>query len=100
MGTDGTLCNAALPCRRAQDTVVSSLKGNLNVIIIILAAFTLHVLKFLQVFRIAYCDYYDPSLFSDWSGVCREFVEAVSRYQPDMLKKQKVHLMLHLVECM
>ena len=54
----------------------------------------------MKVFKIAYCDYYDPSLYSDWSGVCREFVEAVSQHQPDMLKKQKVHLLLHLVECM
>ena len=53
----------------------------------------------MKVFKIAYCDYYDPSL-SEWSGVCREFVEAVRQYQPEMLKKQKVHLLLHLVECM
>ena len=59
------------------------------------------------------CNYYhfyeglqDRILWLLWSfsfflsGVCREFVEAVSQYQPDMLKKQKVHLLLHLVECM
>ena len=53
----------------------------------------------MQIFKIAYCDYYDPSLFF-WVEWRREFVEAVSQHQPDMLKKQKVHLLLHLVECM
>ena len=57
------------------------------------------IANFVKVFKIAYCDYYHPSLFSEWSGVCREFVEAVSHYQPEMLKKQKVHLLLHLAEC-
>ena len=36
----------------------------------------------------------------EWSSVCKEFVDIVSRCQPNMLKKQKVHMMLHLVDCM
>lgn len=32
--------------------------------------------------------------------MCKMFVDVVSQHRPNMLKKQKVHLMLHLVECM
>ena len=52
------------------------------------------------MFKIAYCNYYDPSMRDEWSSVCKEFVDTVSRCQPNMLKKQKVHMMLHLVDCM
>ena len=54
----------------------------------------------LYMFKIAYCEYYDPSKFSEWNQMCKDFVVAVSENQPAMLKRQKVHLMLHLVECM
>ena len=54
----------------------------------------------MQVFKITYCDFYDPSKASGWKGICEAFVNAVSQHKPSMLKKQKVHLILHLVECM
>ena len=53
-----------------------------------------------QIFKIAYCEYFDLSKKSEWLGVCQDFVHAVSVHQPSMLLKQKVHLLLHLVECM
>ena len=36
----------------------------------------------------------------EFSEVCREFADAVHQYTAEILKKQKVHLMLHLVKCM
>lgn len=54
---------------------------------------------FIQVFRIAYCDLYEPSKDDEFSMICHDFVEAVHQYRAEMLKKQKVHLMLHLVKC-
>ena len=36
----------------------------------------------------------------EWSSVCTQFVDTVSQCQPDMLRKQKVHMVLHLVDCM
>ena len=54
----------------------------------------------MQVFKIAYSDYFDPTKTDEWNQICQAFVTAVQQCQPDMLNKQKVHLMLHLVECM
>ena len=55
---------------------------------------------FVQIFKIAYSDFFDPTKADEWNQICQEFVTAVQQCQPDMLNKQKVHLMLHLVECM
>ena len=52
------------------------------------------------MFRIAYCDYYAPSKAIEWKEICKCFVNNVGEHRPEMLKKQKVHLLLHLVECM
>lgn len=32
--------------------------------------------------------------------MCTQFVDIVSQCQPNMLRKQKVHMVLHLLECM
>ena len=53
----------------------------------------MHVISCIQVFKIAYCDHYDPSMFSELNCVCKEF------FDTNMLKKHKIHLILHLVEC-
>lgn len=53
-----------------------------------------------QVFKIAYCEYFDGSKKNEWLDICKDFVHAVRAHQPSMLLKQKVHLLLHLVECM
>ncbi len=52
------------------------------------------------MFKIAYCDHYAPCKAFEWKDICKSFVRTVSEYRPEMLKKQKVHFMLHLVECM
>lgn len=52
------------------------------------------------MFKISYCDFYEPSRKSERKEVCRKFVESVSIHRPDTLKKQKIHLVLHLVDCM
>ena len=54
----------------------------------------------LQIFMIAYCDYFTSSKAVEWADACKKFVDAVCEHRPEMLKKQKVHLMLHLVSCM
>lgn len=54
----------------------------------------------LQVFKICYCDQYDPSQKHEWKDICKEFVAIVGRCRPDMLMKPKIHLILHLVESM
>ncbi len=57
------------------------------------------VLTLLQVFKLAYCDYYHPDKEEDWKTICSSFVEAAKDYPP-MNKKLKVHLMLHLIDNM
>ena len=44
------------------------------------------------VFYIAYCK---PRMADDWQHICEEFVLSVKENMPSLLKKQKVHLILH-----
>ena len=37
---------------------------------------------------------------AEWTDVCKRFVDSVAEHRPEMLKKQKIHLMLHYVDCM
>ena len=72
---------------------------------ILFISFRLHIILCVpvltvQVFKVAYCDYFDPSKAVECDHVCKSFVASVSEHQPDMLKKQKVHLLLHLTENM
>ncbi|KAL5488742.1 hypothetical protein EMCRGX_G017729 [Ephydatia muelleri] len=53
-----------------------------------------------KVFRIAYCCHFKLSDAEEWQQLCEEFVKNVKDYMPALLKKQKVHTILHLVECM
>ncbi|KAL5515195.1 hypothetical protein EMCRGX_G000326 [Ephydatia muelleri] len=52
------------------------------------------------VFHIAYCEYFSLSIRDEWQELCQEFVSNVKLYMPAMLHKQKIHLILHLTECM
>lgn len=70
-------------------------KGTLR---LILSPYLIHFC--LQIFRIAYCDLYEPSKEEELTDTCSEFVYAVHQNKPEMSKRQKIHLMLHLVECM
>lgn len=44
--------------------------------------------------------HFDPSMANEWKDICKKFLQEVKENRPEMLKKQKVHLLLHLVECM
>ena len=52
------------------------------------------------MFRIAYCNYFTEELSTEWEGICEEFVLTVKSCLPELLMKPKVHLLLHLVNCM
>ena len=54
----------------------------------------------MQVFQIAYCDIFKPSLADSCRDACRTFVDAAKRHMPTLPEKQKTHLLLHLVDCM
>ena len=41
-------------------------------------------------------NYYDPLKKVEWTSICKDFVDNVRQHRPEMLKKQKVHLMLYL----
>eukprot|EP00731_Ephydatia_muelleri_P016723 Em0009g1147a len=53
-----------------------------------------------RVFRIAYCNYFSPHLYHEWKSICENFVINVKHTMPELLNKPKVHLILHLVDCM
>eukprot|EP00731_Ephydatia_muelleri_P024688 Em0016g959a len=58
------------------------------------------LLSFSKVFRIAYCNYFSPHLYHEWKSICENFVINVKHTMPELLNKPKVHLILHLVDCM
>ena len=36
----------------------------------------------------------------EYEELCQEFVDSAKKYCPELLQKVKVHLLLHLVDCM
>ena len=53
-----------------------------------------------QVFKAAYCSPYHAEKEGEVLGLRQNFVDAVYSYKPEMLRKPKFHLLLHLAECM
>eukprot|EP00731_Ephydatia_muelleri_P033683 Em0035g20a len=53
-----------------------------------------------KVFQIAYCSFFELSKAEAWHQICVDFVHSVRDFMPKMLRKQKVHYILHLVQCM
>eukprot|EP00731_Ephydatia_muelleri_P021864 Em0014g455a len=53
-----------------------------------------------EVFQIAYCSFFELSKAEAWHQICVDFVHSVRDFMPKMLRKQKVHYILHLVQCM
>lgn len=53
-----------------------------------------------QVFRIAYCDFFSRSDEMKCRDVCKTFVDEVYTHYPEFRKKKKIHLILHLTDCM
>ena len=56
-----------------------------------------HVLS--QVFWIAYSNLIAKNDIEHHIEVCRKFLEAAAPYMPEFSKRLKVHLILHLVDC-
>ena len=51
----------------------------------------------IQVFQIAYCDFFELSKAEAWNQICADFVHSVRDFMTEM---QTVHYILHLVQCM
>ena len=49
-----------------------------------------------QVFRIAYCQKFCLSSRDQCQHVCEEFVSLIKQHFPQLQKKVKIHLLLHL----
>ena len=48
------------------------------------------------MFKITYIDDVQPGRYDEYKDICTSFVQSVSCSHPEMLNKQKVHLLLHL----
>ena len=53
----------------------------------------------LQVFKIAYCQHFRLHSQEEVQQTCKELVSAVKQHTPELLKKVKIHLLLHLGDC-
>ena len=53
-----------------------------------------------QVFRIAYCQPFDPEMVGSYEADCSSCVTAILAHFPNLKRKLKVHLLLHLCESM
>ena len=47
-----------------------------------------------------YHDSFDANDVSECKDIARAFLEGVKQCYPDMMQKVKLHLLLHLVDCM
>ena len=54
----------------------------------------------LQVFKIAYCQLYKLGKEEEHQSICEEFVQSIKEHCPELQKKAKIHLLLHLTENM
>ena len=53
----------------------------------------------MQVFKIVYCLPFRECDEMECKEICKQFVDTARQFQPE-LQKVKVHLLLHLVDCM
>ncbi|KAL5491783.1 hypothetical protein EMCRGX_G017141 [Ephydatia muelleri] len=58
------------------------------------------IVTYASVFQIAYCDFLELSKAEAWNQIFADFVHSVRNFMTEMLRKQKVHYILHLVQCM
>ena len=54
----------------------------------------------MQLFRITYCQPFVESSRNECKRICEEFVHNVHEHFPELKKKVKIHLILHLTENM
>eukprot|EP00731_Ephydatia_muelleri_P008059 Em0004g397a len=52
------------------------------------------------VFAIAYAKSYNRHLKEQWKSVCQNFIDSVKVHFPNLLRRPKMHLILHLIECL
>ena len=52
----------------------------------------------IQVFKLAYCQPFMQANYDEYKEVCEKFVSAVHEHCPELRKKVKVHMILHLPE--
>ena len=60
----------------------------------------IYIYTYLQIFRVAYCLPFSVDKLAEYKAICQGFVDAVKEYQPDFLRKVKIHMLLHLVDNM
>lgn len=53
-----------------------------------------------KVFKIAYCDLFVKSKESTCKEICKQCVEKIYSIYPEFGRKVKIHLLLHLTDCM
>lgn len=54
----------------------------------------------MKVFKIAYCQPFHCNNLVEYQQICQDFVDTVKLNSPELLKKLKVHLILHLPQNM
>ena len=52
------------------------------------------------MFQLAYCAFFKPAIYEQYQELCQILVNDIKLYMPQLLQKQKVHMILHLVESM
>ena len=47
---------------------------------------------------ISYCRLYQSDHYQECKDICQEFVDKVAEIHPEVMKKSKIHLLLHLAD--
>jgi len=58
------------------------------------------VCKYVQVFKIAYCQPVLLSRYNEYKQTCEDFVQTIHEHFPEFKSKVKIHLILHLPDNM
>eukprot|EP00731_Ephydatia_muelleri_P012809 Em0007g119a len=58
------------------------------------------LLNYSKVFAIAYAKSYNRHLKEQWKSVCQNFIDSIKVHFPNLLRRPKMHLILHLIECL
>ncbi|KAL5484433.1 hypothetical protein EMCRGX_G020930 [Ephydatia muelleri] len=65
-----------------------------------LASSTRKYCRICMVFAIAYAKSYNRHLKEQWKSVCQNFIDSVKVHFLNLLRRPKMHLILHLIECL
>jgi len=58
------------------------------------------VFQYIQVFKFVYCDTFLPEMVDVYKSQCLAFTHAVERNCPELRRKLKIHILLHLPDDM